>query len=171
MRPERAKHTRGNRSGGMSDDDKDTRSGSENRQRRKRRTIRFSDEEDAQIEKLVEATRQSPGALLRATLLNIPLPRHRRSTVDEKRLGVFLAAAARVSDDLRASRAELGKSGSNLNQIAYMLNANTDPGRIMNIIESAVSDHTALVATYHRAIEDDLKELRTMAMDALGLEH
>jgi len=154
----------------MSDDGKDTRSGSETRQRTKRRTIRFSDEEDAQIEKLVEATRQSPGALLRAALLKIPLPRHRRSTVDEKRLGKFLAAAARVSDDLRASRAELGKSGSNLNQIAHMLNANTDPSRIMNIIESGVSNHTALTATYHRAIEDDLKELRTMAMDALGLE-
>ena len=153
----------------MSDPEK-TRRGSENRQRRKRRTIRFTDEEDAQIEKLVEASRQSPGALLRAALLNIPLPRHRRSTVDEKRLGAFIAAAARVTDDLKASRAELGKSGSNLNQIAYMLNANTAPPRIMNIIESAVSDHTALVATYHRAIEDDLNELRTMAMDALGLE-
>ena len=155
----------------MSDDGKDRSSGSETRQRRKRRTIRFSDEEDAQIEKLVEATRQSPGALLRATLLNIPLPRHRRSTVDEKRLGAFIAAAARVADDLKASRAELGKSGSNLNQIAHMLNTNIDPSRIMNIIESGVSNHTALVDTYHRAIEDDLKELRTMAMDALGLEH
>jgi predicted transcriptional regulator len=153
----------------MSDDGKDKRSGSESRQRRKRWTIRFSDDENAIIEKLVEATRQSPGALLRAALLNVPLPRHRRPTVNDKALGAFLAAAAKVKDALKDSLAELGKSGSNLNQIAYMLNANTAPARIMNIIENAINEHNALVAR-HEAASKDLDELRTMAMDALGLE-
>ena len=79
------------------------------------------------------------------------------------------AAAAKVKDALKDSLAELGKSGSNLNQIAYMLNANTAPARIMNIIENAINEHNALVAR-HEAASKDLDELRTMAMDALGLE-
>jgi predicted transcriptional regulator len=153
----------------MSDDGKDKRSGTESRQRKKRRTIRFSDDENAIIEKLVEATRQSPGALLRAALLNVPLPRRRRSTVNDDALGAYLKAAAKVKDALKDSLAELGKSGSNLNQIAYMLNANTAPPRIINIIESAVNEHNALIARYEAASKD-LDELRTMAMGALGLE-
>jgi hypothetical protein len=50
-----------------------------------------------------------------------------------------------------------------------MLNANTAPARIMNIIENAINEHNALVAR-HEAASKDLDELRTMAMDALGLE-
>ena len=70
---------------------------------------------------------------------------------------------------LKESLAELGKSGSNLNQIAYMLNANTAPPRIMNIIETAVEEHRVL-ETRHGAAFKDLEELRTMAMDVWGLE-
>jgi hypothetical protein len=51
-----------------------------------------------------------------------------------------------------------------------MLNANTAPPRIMNIIESAINEHNTLVAR-HDAVFKDLDELRAMAMDALGLEH
>jgi hypothetical protein len=81
-----------------------------------------------------------------------------------------LGATAKIKDALKESLAELGKSGSNLNQIAYMLNANTAPPRIMNIIESSINEHNVLVAR-HDALFKDLDELRAMAMDALGLEH
>lgn len=152
----------------MGDDGK-KRTGTENRQRTKRRTIRFTADEDAQIEKLVETTRQSPGALIRNALLNAPLPRVRRSTVNDQKMARFLAGAAKIADAFRAHLAELGKSGSNLNQVAYMLNTGTEPPRIMNIIETAVEEHRAAVAKLNELITDAL-EMRTMAMEALGLE-
>jgi hypothetical protein len=104
-------------------------------------------------------------------MLDAPLPKRRRlPTVNERGLTAYLGATAKVKDALKESLAELGKSGSNLNQIAYMLNANTAPPRIMNIIESAINEHNTLVAR-HDAVFKDLDELRAMAMDALGLEH
>jgi hypothetical protein len=153
----------------MGDDRNQKRSGTESRQRTKRRTIRFTEDEDARIEKLVEATHQSPGALLRNALLNAPLPRYRRSTIKDQAMSSYLAAAAKFADALRVNLAELGKSGSNLNQVAFMLNAGTDPARIMNIIESAVEEHRAALAKLNETMTDAL-EIRTMAMDALGLE-
>jgi hypothetical protein len=50
-----------------------------------------------------------------------------------------------------------------------MLNAGTDPPRIMNIMQSALDDHRAALARLNEALTDAL-EMRTMAMEALGLE-
>ena len=80
-----------------------------------------------------------------------------------------LAAAAKFADAIEADRAELGKSASNLNQIARMLNSGIDPACIMEILESVLEQHRTALAKAHETL-DDLKELRTMAMQVLGYE-
>ena len=143
----------------MSDDGKQKRRGGETRQQTERRTMRFSGDENAPIEKLTEATRLSPGAL----------PRHRQPAINDQKMVACLAAAAKFADAIEADRAELGKSASNLNQIARMLNSGIDPACIIEILESVLEQHRTALAKAHETL-DDLKELRTMAMQVLGYE-
>ena len=156
---------------GRSRDDAPRRSSSQRRKVTERIAINCTPAQKAAIKEKVAAAGLSPSAMCLAVLLDVPLPRRRLPSINDQAMMAYIAANAKLSDALKASLAELGKVNSNVNQIAHMLNTNIDPSRIMNIIESGVSNHTALIDTYHRAIEDDLKELRTMAMDALGLEH
>jgi hypothetical protein len=145
-------------------------SGSQKRKTTAQIKVNCTPAQKASIIKKADAAGLSPAAICLAMLADAPLPKRRHQpTVNDKALGAYLAATAQVKDALKNSLAELGKSGSNLNQIAYMLNANTAPARIINIIESAVNEHNALVAR-HEAASKDLDELRTMAMNALGLE-
>lgn len=144
-------------------------SGSQKRKVTARIAINCTPAQKAAIMKKVEATGLSPSAMCLAILLDVPLPRRRVPTVNDEAMRAYLAATAAVKDVLRESLAELGKSGSNLNQIAYMLNANTAPPRIMNIIESALQEHHALVEKHQEAF-NDLDELRTLAMQGMGLE-
>ena len=147
------------------------RSGSQKRKTTARIAVNCTPAQKAAIMEKAKAFELSPSAICLSMLLDAPAPkRRRRPTVNDQALTAYLGATAKVKDALKESLAELGKSGSNLNQIAYMLNANTAPPRIMNIIESAISEHNALVAR-HDAVFKDLDELRAMAMDALGLEH
>ena len=84
----------------------------------------------------------SPGALIRQTLLNVPPgPSVRRPTADTKLLAKVLA--------------ELGKIGSNINQIAYHLNA----GRPGDVTEGSID-----------AALRELLEWRTALMQSLGFE-
>jgi hypothetical protein len=128
-------------------------SGSEKRRRGKPLCIRFNDQERIAIEALAQAHRQSPGALVRSTMLNIPLPRTRRPRIDEQHL-------ARLLGELQQWRAELNKIGSNLNQLTKYANL----GRTQQAsIEAVMQD---LVV----ALEHDLMEMRTAIMQVLGLE-
>jgi hypothetical protein len=146
------------------------RSGSQKRKTTARIAVNCTPAQKALIVEKARAFELSPSAICLAMLLDAPLPRRRHQpTVKDNALTAYLAATAKIKDALKDSLAELGKSGSNLNQIAYMLNANTAPPRIMNIIESAINEHTVLVAR-HEEVFKDLDELRTMAMDAWGLE-
>ena len=88
---------------------------SESRQRAKRETIRFLDEEHAAIREKAANANLSVGAYLRACALGDAGPRARRSpTIDRE-----LASKA---------IAELNKAGSNLNQIAHAVNLQNWPG-------------------------------------------
>lgn len=147
------------------------RSGSQKRKTTARIAVNCTPAQKAAIMEKAKAFELSPSAICLSMLLDAPAPkRRRRPTVNDRALTAYLGATAKVKDALKESLAELGKSGSNLNQIAYMLNANTAPPRIMNIIESALDEHKALVIR-HDAVFKDLDELRAMAMEALGLEH
>jgi len=145
-------------------------SGSQKRKVTARIAINCTPAQKAAIMKKTDATGLSPSAMCLAVLLDVPLPKRRRPSINDRAMTAFLAASARLSDAVRASLAELGKVNSNVNQIAYMLNANTAPERIMNLIETGLQEHRDAQAK-HQDILDDLHELRTMAMEALGYEH
>jgi hypothetical protein len=144
-------------------------SGSQNRKLTARIAVNCTPEQKAKIAERAERAGQSPSAICLHALLDQPLPLRRNPTVKERAMTQYLGHTAMVSDRLRDQLAELGKSGSNLNQIAHMVNADTAPMRIVNIIESAIQEHQSLVAIY-KELAGDLKELRTMGMNALGLE-
>ena len=114
------------------------RSGSENRQRNNIFTVRFTPEEAATVRRIAEEHGQSAAALLRSSLLHI---RAHPSRIDR-------AAVARLLG-------QLGKIGSNINQIAHHLNSGLPGDRITNILEESLRD---------------LLELRMPCLQALGVE-
>jgi len=154
----------------MGDDRKQNRSGSQKRKVTARIAINCTPAQKAAILEKATAAGLSPTAICLAMLLDAPLPKRRQPKINDAAIGRFLAGVAKVADCWRPFLPELGKSGSNLNQIAYMLNANTAPSRIMNIVETTHDEHRAFVAKLNRALDQDLTELRTMAMEALGLK-
>ena len=153
----------------MGDGGKQKRSGSQKRKVTARIAINCTPAQKAAILEKANAAGLSPTAICLAMLLDAPLPKRRQPTIRHQQMAQFLAATAKVADALRGNLAELGKSGSNLNQVAYMLNAGTAPPRIMNIIQTALQEHGAVVAKLNETLTDAL-EIRTMAMEALGLE-
>jgi hypothetical protein len=145
-------------------------SGSQKRQVTARIAVNCTPAQKAAIMSKSAATGLSPSALCLAVMLDAPLPARRRNpTVNQQAMTRYFGNTAKLSDGLRDNLAELGKSGSNLNQIAYMLNSGTAPARIAALTEAAIQEHRAIVEACQAAMED-LKELRTMGMDALGLE-
>lgn len=114
-------------------------SGSEKRQRAKTYSIRLSDQEQATARSIASRAGISLAALIRHALFNTPPPRAaRRPTIEHQRVAQLLG--------------ELGKIGSNINQLAKHANA----GRYQpDSVELAM-----------RA----LLELRTACMEALGRE-
>lgn len=117
--------------------------GSNKRQRRNVLSARFNDQEKAVVKSMAEKRGQSIGTLLRATLLGIPAPARavRRPAVETQAVVKLLA--------------ELGKIGSNVNQIAKHLNAGRPGDTMENLLADAMRD---------------LLEMRTGCMRVLGLE-
>lgn len=117
---------------------------------------RFSASEASTVRTLAAANDQSIGSLIRYALLELPMPkRQRRRRVDDAALGRLLAELATV-------RAELGKSGSNLNQVAHYLNAGRDIRATTSMLEAALLEHEEAMRL--------LLELRSAALQAMGLE-
>jgi hypothetical protein len=146
-----------------------SRSGSEKRQTTKQLNMRFSPAHYAALGKLAEERGQSLPALLRNALLNIPPPRARRPKVDDHLMRQFFTEIARARDAVKTTEAELGKSGSNLNQITHVLNTDRAPESVMNILESTLQAHFEVLQHIDQVIRD-LEELRTAGMNAMGLE-
>ena len=115
-----------------------TRSGSETRQRDRIYTVRFTQKEAAIVRRKAIEHGQSVAALVRSSLLHIRL---QPSRIDRQEVARLLA--------------ELGKIGSNVNQIAYHLNAGRPPERVHDSIELALRD---------------LAELRIACLQAIGME-
>ena len=112
--------------------------GSETRQRNRIYTVRFTAAEADTIQRKAAEHGHSVAALLRSSLLHIRLP---HSRVDRQHVARLLA--------------ELGKIGSNVNQIAYHLNSGRPPERVYNTLELALRD---------------LGELRLACLQAIGME-
>lgn len=103
---------------------------------------RVSPAEHATITSIADCHGMSPGALFRQTILGIPPPPgRRRPTVNTK---LMLQALAQI-----------GKIGSNINQIAYHLNAGRPGDRIEGALDDALRE---------------LLDWRTLLMQALGAE-
>ena len=119
-------------------DDKGKKSGTEKRQRNKVLQVRLSDAEFAEIEAMADRAELTPASYARSVLLNAPAPRaKRRPAVDTVQVAKLLG--------------EVGKIGSNINQIAHQLNAGT--GTSSNAIAAALAD---------------VAEMRKACMEALG---
>lgn len=146
-----------------------SRSGSQRRRASKRIAINCTPEDHAAIARLAEGHGQSPSALALHALLAMPLPRSRRPRADDGLMRIFFVELARARDALKPIDAGLGKSGSNLNQIAHILNADRPPATVMNILQSALQEHFDVLQELGQAIRD-LQELRTAGMNAMGLE-
>lgn len=133
------------------------RSGTETRKRMKLRTIRFSADEDAAIAQMATASGYSFAELVRHALFSSPPPRPvRRHHIHDQ-------AVARLMGQLAKLKAEAGKHGSNLNQIAHHLNA----GRPLQAVEGALDDALEAVTTFY---ERDMAEFRLACMQALGFD-
>lgn len=154
---------------GMGGESKSKRSGSQKRKVTARIAINCTPTQKAAILAKAKDAGLSPTAICLAMLLDAPLPKRRNPAINNNAITHYLANTAKVADALTAQTKAMGKPGSNLNQVAYMLNANTAPERIINITESAIREFRELMETYRQAAED-LKELRVMGMNALGLE-
>jgi hypothetical protein len=116
-------------------------SGSQKRKVTARIAVNCTPAQKTAIVEKVDATGLSPSAMCLAVLLDVPLPKRRRPTAHAELLAKVLA--------------ELGKIGSNINQIAYHLNAGR-PGDVMDgSIDAALRE---------------LLEWRTALMQALGYE-
>jgi hypothetical protein len=150
-------------------DEVKNRSGSEKRQATEQVNMRLTPAQHAALSKLAEASGQSLPALVLHTLLAIPLPRKRHPRADDGLMRQFFTELARARDALKPAEAELGKSGSNLNQITHVLNTDRAPESVMNILQSTLQAHADVLRQFGQVIRD-LEELRTAGMNAMGLE-
>ncbi len=110
-------------------EDKASKSGTETRQRTKVLQVRLSDAELAEIATQAERQALTAPSYARAVLLSSPAPRARRRPPVETR-------------ELARLLGELGKVGSNLNQIAHQLNRGEAVGG--NAIAAALADVQAM---------------------------
>ncbi len=112
------------------------RSGSDKRQRKRFVNVRLTDDEDAAITAAAERAGQSVAAYIRQQCIGAPGPRAvPRPPVERAVLAQLLA--------------QLGKCGSNLNQIARVLNSGGDAPEG---IPAAIEDFRAVCADIMRAL-------------------
>jgi hypothetical protein len=118
-------------------DDTPSKSGSERRQRSKLLQIRMTPDELAEIAEQADRAGLTVPSFAREILLSAPAPRaRRRPSVEAETLGRFLG--------------ELGKVGSNLNQIAHQLNAGR--GASPAALDAALRDVSDLRAAIMQAM-------------------
>ena len=110
-------------------DDRHSKSGTETRQRGKLLQIRVTADELAEIEAQAAAAELTTASYARSILLSAPAPRARRRPAVE-------------AQEVARLLGELGKVGSNLNQIAYHLNTGETVGA--NSIAEAMADVQAM---------------------------
>ena len=121
---------------------------SEKRQRTKVLAGRFTPAEALAVRAKAEAC-GGLSTYIRHVTLGARLPRH---AADRKEIARLLAELARI-------RAEMGKSGSNLNQLAHYANMERWQA---NSIAAAIEAHEQAIRT--------LEEIRLACMQALGFE-
>ena len=133
------------------------RRGPDRRQRPLVAAARVSADELIQLRAKAAAAGVSVGDLIRHAALGASLPvrRQRRSRTDLQPVAALLQHAGDLA-------AELGKQGSNLNQLAHQANADRIPRGFQHDLRQALAaNEEALRALF---------EIRTACMEALGFE-
>ena len=128
------------------------------RSEKRKRTIplagRFTPEEAALVTARAKEYGTSVSGYIRQRTIDAPPPRRAADR----------SAIAKLLTEFQRHRAELGKQGSNLNQIAYRYNVSE--GRPTGGIEGAL---LAALDDFKRSV-DTLDELRLVALQAMGSE-
>jgi len=145
------------------------RSGSETRKSSARIYGRCTPQQKEQALAVAASHGLSLGGLFLQTILGVKAARQRRPRVDDKILARFLLELGRARDAIKLATAELGKSGSNLNQLAYYVNAGRPPETLSNMLQFAVQEQLEALGGLEEAVRD-LAELRLLGLQALGLE-
>ena len=145
------------------------RSGSQKRKVTARVAVNCTPAQKAAILAKTAAAGVSPSALALNSLLEVSMRRTRSPRADDGLMRQFFTDLARARDALKPVEAELGKSGSNLNQIAHVLNSDRAPESVMNILNATLEAHLEVLQNLDQAVRD-LLELRTAGMNAMGLE-
>jgi hypothetical protein len=126
--------------------------GTEKRQRSVIIQSRVAPGERATLQAKADATGVSISELIRYAVLNYRPP---PAKIDRQAVNLLLA-------ELAKNRVEVSKAGSNLNQIAYHLNAGR-PGDIMDgRIEAGLAEFSQAIRTF--------EELRLACLQAMGFE-
>jgi hypothetical protein len=126
--------------------------GTEKRQRSVIIQSRVAPAERSTIQAQADATGVSISELIRFAVLNYRPP---PAKIDRQTVNLLLG-------ELGKNRVEVSKAGSNLNQIAYHLNAGR-PGDIMDgRIEAGLAEFSQAIRTF--------EELRLACLQALGFE-
>ena len=110
-------------------DDRHSKSGTETRQRDKLLQVRVTADELAEIERQAAAAELTAASYARSVLLSAPAPRARRRPAVE-------------TQEVARLLGELGKVGSNLNQIAHRLHTGQAIGS--NSLAAALDDVRAM---------------------------
>jgi hypothetical protein len=149
--------------------DKVNRSGSQKRRVTARIAVNCTPAQKSAILKKTAAGGVSPSALALNSMLDAPMRRTRSPRADDALMRQFFTELARARDALKPIEAELGKSGSNLNQITHVLNTDRAPESVMNILNATLEAHHDVLQHLDQAVRD-LLELRTAGMNTMGLE-
>jgi hypothetical protein len=123
--------------------------GSEKRQRSVIIQSRVGPAERATVQAKADAAGVSISELIRYAVLNYRLP---RSRIDRRAVGLLLNKFQNI-------QSEMGKIGSNLNQLAHYANMERWQA---NSIAAAIEEHTQAIRT--------LEELRLACLQAIGSE-
>ena len=133
------------------------RRGPDKRQRPLVAAARVSSDELTRLRAKADAAGVSVGDLIRHAALDASLPvrRQRRSRTDLQPVAALLQQAGDLA-------AELGKQGSNLNQLAHQANGDRIPAGFQYELRQALAANEDALRT--------LLEIRTACMEALGFE-
>lgn len=138
-------------------------SGSENRRRNSPLSVRFDDTEKAAIKQMANACGYSVAGYVRYQLFQQEPPRMRpHPHVDHQ-------ALTRLYPLLTGLKAEAGKHGSNVNQVAHHVNAlaiSNGPEAVLRLSNSIETTLEEIQTFYER----DIAEMRLLWMKAMGYE-
>ena len=142
------------------------RSGTENRKRTYMLPVRLDETERQALDELVEETGYSRAGYIRHRLFSTPLPRPTpKPRIEHKLAARILGALGQAVSELKKLNGQLGKIGSNINQLAHY--AHLDKYQ-QHSIQTALQDFQEMKQPCLRAIRR-FQPIRAACLKALGM--